>query len=301
MKKTKIILLAVFITLGFFGFGETRKAFAINYECEANIDNFDANPKDITSIQGTTISGSMTGRWQSQSNTSVTCDFSGVSENVTKFVVAIYDTASNRELRYMEFPMMGGVSDGTAFKREYTFTSLSLVPKDLNITGNSMQLEAHVKIFSSDNKSKVLAVSAPVNISIKQSTAPAPATGEKTPEGATTPASGGGTNGDCTDPNKCLYNPLPTDVLTDMLLLIMQGFLMIVGIWSVAFVIIGGFRYVMSQGNEEAITAARKTITWAILGLVIALMSFSIIAIVKNIFKVENKKVGISQQNQEKL
>ncbi|MCX6797124.1 MAG: pilin [Candidatus Doudnabacteria bacterium] len=123
-----------------------------------------------------------------------------------------------------------------------------------------------------------------------------------TPGAGAVSAGGGDTSsGDCTDPNKCLYNPLPTDALTDMLLLIMQGFLMIVGIWSVAFVIVGGFKYVMSQGNEEAVTAARKTITWAILGLVIALMSFSIIAIVKNIFKVETKKIGISQQDQRKL
>lgn len=138
---------------------------------------------------------------------------------------------------------------------------------------------------SAENKAKCQQVSSDkCNTSAGTSSNPA--------AGATTPASGGGTNGDCTDPNKCLYNPLPTDVLTDMLLLIIQAFLMILGIWSVAFVIVGGFRYVMSQGNEEAVTAARKTITWAILGLIIALMSFSIIAIVKNIFKVDTKTVN---------
>ncbi|MCL5666357.1 MAG: pilin [Patescibacteria group bacterium] len=100
---------------------------------------------------------------------------------------------------------------------------------------------------------------------------------------------------DCTragadkDPNYskyCLENPLPVDSLTDMILLIMRGFLAIVGIWAVVFIIIGGFKMVMAQGNEEAFTSAKKTVTWAIIGLGIALLAFSVIAIVQNFFNI---------------
>lgn len=94
------------------------------------------------------------------------------------------------------------------------------------------------------------------------------------------------------DPNNCFYNPLPVDSLTAVLLLIMKGFLGIIAVWAVAFIVIGGFRMVMSQGNEEAVTAAKKTITWAVIGLVVAALSFSIIAIVQNLLQTQVKDVS---------
>ncbi|MDE2311948.1 MAG: hypothetical protein KGJ93_02565 [Patescibacteria group bacterium] len=126
-----------------------------------------------------------------------------------------------------------------------------------------------------------------------------PPSGSTPPVGGTT-AVGGGTanpaaNIDCTknpDPNYCLYNPLPVDSLTSTVLLIMRGFLAIVGLWCVLFIVIGGFRFVMSQGNEEAVTAARKTITWAVIGFVICLLSFSIMAIVQYVLQVNVKNVS---------
>ncbi len=114
--------------------------------------------------------------------------------------------------------------------------------------------------------------------------------------GGTCSAAGTPSTANCTGPdaNNCLYNPLPVDSLTATLLLIMRAFLGVIALWSVAFIVIGGFRYVMSQGNEEAVTAARKTITWAILGLAIALLSFSIIAIVQYILQTQIQNVSQS-------
>lgn len=118
---------------------------------------------------------------------------------------------------------------------------------------------------------------------------------------ASPPTPNTGNNGninvkDCTgpnaDPNYCLYNPLPVDNLTSTLLLITKGFLGIVAIWSVAFIIIGGFRMVMSQGNEEAVGVAKKTITYAVIGLAIAMLSFSIIAIIQYILQVKIQDVS---------
>lgn len=85
------------------------------------------------------------------------------------------------------------------------------------------------------------------------------------------------------DSPDCIYNPLPTDDLGSTFLLIVKGFLGIVGIWAVMFIIVGGFRMVTSAGNEEAVTQAKKTITWAVLGAAAALMSFSIINIIQNL------------------
>lgn len=97
---------------------------------------------------------------------------------------------------------------------------------------------------------------------------------------------------DCTAPNAqsnpeytkhCLVNPLPVDNLVGMLLLMLKGFLTMIGIWSVVYIVVGGFRLVMAQGDEEAYTTAKKTITWAVAGFAIALLSFSLIAIVQNL------------------
>jgi len=59
--------------------------------------------------------------------------------------------------------------------------------------------------------------------------------------------------------------------------------ILVVGSISVLFLIIGGFRYVTAAGNEENAEGAKKTMLHAIIGLVVVIMSFAIIAIVSSI------------------
>ena len=68
-----------------------------------------------------------------------------------------------------------------------------------------------------------------------------------------------------------------------MALYIIKSMLGIIPIAAVLFIIIGGFQLVSSNGNEERIIKAKKTILWSVLGLAAALLSFSIIAIVQGI------------------
>jgi len=79
-----------------------------------------------------------------------------------------------------------------------------------------------------------------------------------------------------------LFNPLPEGDLVHVFLLVAQGFLAILGILAVVFIVVGGFEMVIAAGNEEMYLKAKKTIIWAILGLVVATLSFSIIAIVED-------------------
>ncbi len=112
------------------------------------------------------------------------------------------------------------------------------------------------------------------------SSSPAPTTPPAAAPPAAVPAAGGQSANSTTT----LFNPIPGySNLTALLVYIMKGFLGIVAVWAVAFIVIGGFRMVISSGNEEAVLAARKTITWAVLGLLIAVLSFAIIAIVQNL------------------
>ncbi|MBI2607229.1 MAG: hypothetical protein HYW51_00125 [Candidatus Doudnabacteria bacterium] len=73
-----------------------------------------------------------------------------------------------------------------------------------------------------------------------------------------------------------------TNTFGDLILLIVEAMLGIVGILSVAFLIIGGFQYVASRGNEEQSESAKKTIANAIIGLTIVILSYVIIAVIGN-------------------
>ncbi|MCX6805318.1 MAG: hypothetical protein NT114_01325 [Patescibacteria group bacterium] len=53
--------------------------------------------------------------------------------------------------------------------------------------------------------------------------------------------------------------------------------LLAIGFVSVVMLIIGGFRYVLSNGNEKSVTGAKDTILYAIIGLVVALLAFAIV------------------------
>ncbi|HVY68070.1 MAG TPA: pilin, partial [Patescibacteria group bacterium] len=78
-------------------------------------------------------------------------------------------------------------------------------------------------------------------------------------------------------------NPIQDTNLFDLFFRLLKILMGILGAIAVLMIIIGGFRMVIAQGNEEAYTKAKSTITWAIIGLVIALLSFSIVIIVQNI------------------
>lgn len=54
------------------------------------------------------------------------------------------------------------------------------------------------------------------------------------------------------------------------------------GFVAVIMVIYGGFRYIISNGDPAKITAARQTITYALVGLVVLVLARSIIIFVLN-------------------
>ena len=73
------------------------------------------------------------------------------------------------------------------------------------------------------------------------------------------------------------------DSFGGLVLNIIDIILIVVGSISVLFFIIGGFRYVVAHGNEEQAEGAKKTMTHAIVGLIVVIMSFAIIYIITNV------------------
>jgi hypothetical protein len=56
----------------------------------------------------------------------------------------------------------------------------------------------------------------------------------------------------------------------------------LVGAIAVIFLIIGGLRYVVSNGDSKNVTAAKDTILYAIVGIVVAVVSFALVQFVIN-------------------
>lgn len=71
----------------------------------------------------------------------------------------------------------------------------------------------------------------------------------------------------------------PAQVASIVLALI-EIMLRISALVAVGFIIYGGFRYILSQGNSDSATAARKTIINAVVGLVIAMVATFVVSFV---------------------
>lgn len=60
--------------------------------------------------------------------------------------------------------------------------------------------------------------------------------------------------------------------------------LFIIGVLSVIMLIYGGIRYVVSGGDAKAVEAAKNTILYAIVGLIVAILAFAIVNFVVGTF-----------------
>ena len=60
--------------------------------------------------------------------------------------------------------------------------------------------------------------------------------------------------------------------------------LFLIGAISVVMLIYGGIRYTISQGDSTAVTNAKNTIMYAVIGIVIAILAFAIVNFVVTTF-----------------
>ncbi|OGE82384.1 MAG: hypothetical protein A3B10_02815 [Candidatus Doudnabacteria bacterium RIFCSPLOWO2_01_FULL_44_21] len=72
------------------------------------------------------------------------------------------------------------------------------------------------------------------------------------------------------------------DRVSTFVLRIINIALAIAGLIAVLFLIIGGFRYITSAGNEETAEQAKKIITNAIIGIVVIILAFVIVRVISN-------------------
>jgi hypothetical protein len=66
---------------------------------------------------------------------------------------------------------------------------------------------------------------------------------------------------------------------------IANALIFVIGAISVIYIIIGGVRYVTSRGDAKAVQSAKDTILYAIIGVVVAIVSFAVVQFVVNALK----------------
>lgn len=59
--------------------------------------------------------------------------------------------------------------------------------------------------------------------------------------------------------------------------LIVNILLYVAGVTAVGFIIFGGMRYILSQGNQQAVEDAKNTILYAVVGLIITALAYALI------------------------
>lgn len=94
---------------------------------------------------------------------------------------------------------------------------------------------------------------------------------------AATPATGSGV----------LNNPIGgSDMKIEAVIIMVIKYLVgVLGIVALVMVVYGGFQYIYSAGNSERLQKARDTIIYAIIGMVIVILSLSILRFVTSAFK----------------
>lgn len=80
-----------------------------------------------------------------------------------------------------------------------------------------------------------------------------------------------------------MFNPLSYERPEQIVVAIINILLGFAGILAVLFIIIGGFLMITSAGNENRIKQGKQTLIYAVAGLILTLLSFSIVALVQSI------------------
>ncbi len=73
-----------------------------------------------------------------------------------------------------------------------------------------------------------------------------------------------------------------SDSATKLVKTIINVISVIVGVIAVIMIIIGGFRYIASGGKQESVQAAKNTILYAIIGLVIVALAQIVVRFILN-------------------
>lgn len=94
---------------------------------------------------------------------------------------------------------------------------------------------------------------------------------------------------DCNDPNI----PASLKCIPFFFNNIIAFAMALVGSLAVFFIVLSGIKFLTSGGDPSKVEGAKKSLTYAIVGLVIILMSFVVIKVISTVTGVECQVIGI--------
>lgn len=89
-------------------------------------------------------------------------------------------------------------------------------------------------------------------------------------------------------------NTATFDCLTVIFQNVVTAALLFAGIVALFMIILGGIKFLTSGGDPKQVEGARNTLTWAIIGLILILLSFFILNLIGFITGVNLSKFGFS-------
>lgn len=96
------------------------------------------------------------------------------------------------------------------------------------------------------------------------------------------------------DPSSGYFcNPLNTsgngtDTIADIVILMIKAILSLIGIFALLFIVIGAIQYIVAAGSEDSMRSAKHTITSALTGLALSLVSYGIVTGLEEMLKIKN-------------
>lgn len=94
----------------------------------------------------------------------------------------------------------------------------------------------------------------------------------------------------CTSPKDCIDQGSTIDTGTGtkgigpLIKEVVKVLLFVLGAIAVIMIVVGGIRYAVSGGDSGAVTSAKNTILYAVIGLVVALLAYAIVNFVLTAF-----------------
>ncbi len=103
--------------------------------------------------------------------------------------------------------------------------------------------------------------------------------------------------GDCTDAASCMQQGTDkanggatNQTVQDLMKTITNVLLFIIGAVAVIMIVVGGLKYMTSNGDSSSIASAKNTILYAVIGLIVAIMAYAIVNFVIAQFTAAPKK-----------
>lgn len=96
-------------------------------------------------------------------------------------------------------------------------------------------------------------------------------------------------NGSCSQPSGSsgteICGAAQQDKFQNILKNVINTMLVVIGIIAVIMIVIGGIKYVVSNGESQQIQSAKNTILYSVIGLILAMAAFPIVNFVIDRFK----------------